>query len=41
MTATGSQQIVVLKTWLENENIDMYDFPVHDCTGKEKKSSLL
>ena len=32
ITTAGSQQTVILQTWLKNENIEMYDFPVYDCT---------
>jgi len=35
---SGSQQTVVLQIWQEkkNEKIDMYDFPVHDCSQEQK-----
>ena len=31
---SGSQQTVVLAD-KKNEKIDMYDFPVHDCTQEQ------
>ena len=35
----GSQQTVVLAD-RKNENVDMYDFPLHDCTQEQNGSSF-
>ena len=36
-----SQQTVVLHIWqkIDKEKVDMYGFPVHDCTQKQNSSS--
>ena len=39
---SGSRQTVVLQNMAEkNENIDIYDFPVHDCTKEQNGSPCL
>ena len=38
---SGSQQTVILQIWQKkNENVDMYDLTVHDCTQEQNNDHL-